>query len=141
MNARPDDELTDKDYQRLARFRHGLRVFLRFSEEAARFEGITPAQHQLMLAVRGWPHPQDPTLTNLAEALQLRLHSAGELARRAQAAGLVDLHVDPSDHRRQHVSLTAIGAEKLRALSVLHRDELRRFGADLSDLFTGDESF
>ena len=44
--------LSDADYRALAQFRHALRVFLRFSEDEARAEGITPAQHQLPLAPR-----------------------------------------------------------------------------------------
>ncbi|MEY2432170.1 MAG: hypothetical protein QOC92_1895, partial [Acidimicrobiaceae bacterium] len=35
--------LTDRDYETLAEFRHALRVFLRFSEDAARQEGLTPS--------------------------------------------------------------------------------------------------
>ena len=53
--ARPTAELDDADYQALARFRFALRVFLRFSEDAARAAGLTPNQHQLLLAVRGFP--------------------------------------------------------------------------------------
>ncbi|MCB0988495.1 MAG: winged helix-turn-helix transcriptional regulator [Acidimicrobiales bacterium] len=134
MTSAPTGDLSDGDYERLATFRHALRVFIRFSEEAARAEGVTPAQHQLMLAVRGWPGPTDPTLSDVADFLQLRLNSAGELARRAEAAGLVRLVNDRDDHRKQHVVLTKAGAEKLRDLTVLHRDELKRFRSHLSDL-------
>mgnify|MGYP001424265066 FL=1 len=41
---------------------------------------------------------------------------------------------DRDDHRKQHVVLTKAGAEKLRDLTVLHRDELKRFRSHLSDL-------
>src|SRR4051794_2438462 len=47
--------LSDREYRALARFRYALRVFQRFSEQAARDAGVTPAQHQLLLAVRGHP--------------------------------------------------------------------------------------
>lgn len=43
------------DYTRLLEFRTGLRQFLRWSDRAAKEAGITPAQHQLLLAVRGHP--------------------------------------------------------------------------------------
>jgi DNA-binding MarR family transcriptional regulator len=91
MTARP---LTDGDYRTLARFRHALRVFLRFSEEAARAEGLTPAQHQLLLAVRGHDDPGAASISDLAEALQLRNHSVVGLVDRSDAAGLTSSRAD-----------------------------------------------
>jgi len=46
---------TKADYQALARFRYGLRLYFRFSEQAVRGIGLTPQQYQLMLAVKGFP--------------------------------------------------------------------------------------
>ena len=128
MTDQAHDDLSEQDYRRLAAFRHALRLFLRFSEQAARTEGITPNQHQLLLAVRGWPHSQAPTISEVARLLQLKVHSTGELARRAASAGLVAVESDPDDHRRQRITL------KLRSLSMQHRDELRRFRLHLADL-------
>jgi DNA-binding MarR family transcriptional regulator len=125
------DDLSDADYQALAQFRHALRIFLRFSEEAARAEGLTPNQHQLLLVVRGWQGERPPTVADIAERLQLRSHSTLELARRAEEAGLVSLRSDPVDLRRQQVHLTPEGARALRRLSELHRDELRRFRTEM----------
>ena len=45
--------LTDADYEDLLTLRTGLRRFLRWSEQQAEEAGLTPAQHQLLLAVRG----------------------------------------------------------------------------------------
>jgi DNA-binding MarR family transcriptional regulator len=125
MTAPP---LTDADYQALARFRRGLRAFLHFSEEAARAEGVTPAQHQLLLAIRGIPgaHEQGPAIGDIAEWLMLRHNSAVELVDRAAAAGLVVRAADTDDARVQRLCLTAEGEEKLARLSALHREELRR---------------
>lgn len=132
--TQPDEDLSDKEYQRLASFRHALRLFMRFSENASRAEGLTPNQHQLLLAVRGWSELGEPSISQVAERLQLKLHSTGELVQRAASAGLLTLENDPSDHRRQLVRLTDLGMNKLRALSVLHRDELKRFRLHLADL-------
>ena len=44
---------SDADYQQLLEFRDGLRRFLHWSETQATAAGLTPAQHQLLLAVRG----------------------------------------------------------------------------------------
>jgi len=127
-------QLSDREYQALARFRHALRVFQHFSEQAAREAGITPAQHQLLLAVRGHPGGDPPVVSDLAEALQLRHHSVVELIDRADAAGLVRRTQDPADQRRQRVRLTATGREVLERLSVVHRDELRRFRKQMMDV-------
>lgn len=130
----PGRPLSDDDYRALASFRHGLRRFLRFSEEAARAAGLTPAQHQLLLAVRGHRGEGAPTIGDVAEGLQQRLHSAGELVGRTVANGYLERHPDPEDHRRILLTLTAQGQEVLDRLSVLHRDELRRFHREMDDL-------
>ncbi len=45
------DQLKDEDYQTLAAIRAALRRFTHFSEEAAKTAGVTPQQHQALLAV------------------------------------------------------------------------------------------
>jgi DNA-binding MarR family transcriptional regulator len=130
----PIAPLTDQQYRSLARFRRALRVFQRFSEVSARGAGITPAQHQLLLAVRGWPTGQSPSIGGLARVLQTKPNSTLELARRAEAAGLTRLSEDPNDRRQQLVSLTAAGERKLAELSVQHRDELRRFRREMNQV-------
>lgn len=120
--------MTDRQYQSLAEFRFALRVFLRFSEEAAREVGLTPAQHQLLLAIRGWPPGLDePSIGALAERLQSTPQSTLELARRAEEADLVTVNAARQDRRRQVVTLTERANVRLDALSAAHRDELRRF--------------
>ena len=124
--------MSDRSYRALAGFRHALRIFLRFSEEQARRAGLTPAQHQLLLTIKGWAGRTDPSMSDIAEQLQLRLHSTLELVQRAESAGLVRRQADGDDGRRSLVSLTALGEHKLAELSVVHRDELRRFRGELN---------
>jgi DNA-binding MarR family transcriptional regulator len=125
--------LSNREYRSLARFRHALRRFEAFSEAAARAAGLTPAQHQLLLAIRGHPHPR-PSTSELAEVLQLRLHSVTELAARALAGGWILRESDPADARRVVWLLSEAGEGKLAALSVAHRDELRRFRREMNDV-------
>lgn len=134
--AEPGDHrpLTVGDYRALARFRHALRVFLRFSEDAARSAGTTPTQHQLLLAVKGWPSADPPSIGDLADVLQLRHHSTVELVQRATAAGLVSSTSDRDDQRRQLVHLTPDGERLLASLSRLHREELQRFRSEMNDV-------
>jgi DNA-binding MarR family transcriptional regulator len=126
--------ITAADYQALARFRRSLRAFLHFSEQAARDAGLTPAQHQLLLAVKGTESGRPPTIGEVADSLKLRHHSAVELVDRAVAGGLVKRESDPRDARCQRLVLTTRGEEKLAGLSALHRQELRRFKAEMLEL-------
>ena len=123
--------VTPAEYRALASFRKALRMFLRFSEEAARGVGITPAQHQLLLAVKGFGGEGAPSVGDLADALQLRHHSTVELVDRAAAAGLVARIEDPDDARRHLLVLTRAGEQILERLSGLHRSELRRFRVEV----------
>jgi DNA-binding MarR family transcriptional regulator len=125
--------MTDAEYRALARFRFALRVFLRFSEDAARSAGLTPTQHQLLLAVRGFPDGE-PTISDVARWLQLRHHSTVELIDRAVEADLLARHSDEEDRRRQRLALTERGDRLLASLSSAHRDELRRFRSEMAEL-------
>ena len=130
-------QLRDDEYQALARLRYLLRVFLRFSEDAARDEGLTPQQHQLLLAVRGFSGGRAPTVGEVADMLQLQQHSVVELVTRAEDSGLVHRDADPADRRRQLLRLTARGEERLARLAPLHQEELRRFRDEIN-LLLGD---
>ena len=134
MTTSRHTEFADRDYRTLATFRHALRVFLRFSEDAARTEGLTPNQHQLLLAIRGFSGADAPTIGDAAASLQLQHHSVVELVDRAVDAGLVTRRVDPNDRRRQRLALTAKGARTLARLSAAHREELRRFRDEMTEV-------
>lgn len=118
--------LGDEDYRELLRLRTGLRQFLRLSEDFAREIGLTPAQHQLLLAVRGHGEHSGPTIGDIATYLLLRHHSAVELVDRAVAAGLVRRRSDAGDARAVRITLTAAGRRSLERLSARNLDELRR---------------
>jgi DNA-binding MarR family transcriptional regulator len=122
--------LSERDYRALADFRNLLRWFLRFSENEARAHGLSPSQHQLLLAIRGHRGPA-PTIADMAEALQQRHHSTSELVARAVAAGLVTRTMDPADRRRQYLTLTPRGRTLLEALATAHRRELRLLRSEL----------
>jgi DNA-binding MarR family transcriptional regulator len=129
--------LSDADYQRLLEFRVGLRRFLRWSEEQASGVHVTPAHHQLLLAIRGHADPQGPTVGDVAEALLLRHHSAVELIDRAVAAGLIKRTTDAYDLRIVRLRLTANGARKLEQLAARHVEELARIAPRMRALWEG----
>jgi DNA-binding MarR family transcriptional regulator len=124
--------LTKQDFEALARFRFGIRRYLRFSEETVRSHGLTPQQYQLLLALKGFPGRDWATVRELADRLQLRHHSVVELVNRAQGQGLVERVPHPDDARAVRVQLTADGEQILGRLSALHRDELRRMDSTLA---------
>lgn len=128
--------LRDADYQALAAFRHALRNFLHFSEAAAEALGLTPQQHQALLAIRGASGDGHLTVGALAEQLVIRPHSAVGLVSRLAAEGLVRREEGAADRRQVHVLLTAKAETLLERLSRAHREELRRIGPSLRTLLT-----
>jgi DNA-binding MarR family transcriptional regulator len=131
------ETLTLSDYQSLAEFRYQIRRFLRFSEEAARKAGIEPRQHQLLLAIKGLPPRERPSIGTLAERLQLQHHSTVELANRLAKGGYVRRMRDSGDRREVLLRLTAKGEKLLRELSLDHRAELRTAGPTLMAALLG----
>ena len=117
--------------QDLASFRYQLRKFLRFSERAAKSQGLTPQQHQLLLGIAGYNGTKRATISDLAEFLQERHNSVVELVGRAVGKGLVRKDHDSKDRRFVYVSLTSRGEFTLAKLAELHRGEIERLRAGL----------
>lgn len=128
---------TDEDYARLLAFRTQLRRFEHWSRDEAAKLALTQAQHQLLLAIRGHDDPRGPTIGQVADHLLVRHHTAGELADRTHEQSLVSRHADEIDHRVVRLRLTTEGSSRLRSLSALHLEELRRLSSTLGDLTGG----
>ncbi len=129
-SARPDQA----DYQLLAEFRYRIRCFLGFSQNRARAVGLTPRQHQALLAIRGFSGDRPANVGDLAERLRIRHHSAAELVDRLAEAGLVERSHDPVDQRRVLLNLTARAEECLAGLSAAHLEELERMAPLLEQM-------
>ena len=127
---------SEDDYRRLLELRTGLRRFLRWSEQQARAAGLTPAQHQLLLAVRGHPDSRGPTVGEVAGYLLLRHHSVVGLVDRAEAAGLVTRRPDVANLSSVRLQLTAKGSRRLDALSEQHLEELEHLAPTMHALWT-----
>lgn len=125
-------ELTAEQYKLLAEFRHRIREFLHFSEEAARSQGIEPQQHQLLLAIQGLPSNTKPTVSVLAARLCIRHHSTVELINRLSERGAVIRRNSEEDRREVLVELTEKGRTILQNLSVLHWHQLQDSGPELA---------
>ena len=126
---------SDEDYRRLLELRTGLRRFLRWSEQQAEAAGVTPAQHQLLLAIRGHPDERGPTIGEAAGYLLLRHHSVVGLVDRAENAGLIVRMPDPENRSIVRLRLTEQGATQLDALSELHLAELAHLAPTMHALW------
>lgn len=131
QRTRSRRRIGDADYARLLTVRTALRRFERWSATQAAAHGVTASQHQLLLAVRGHPEPEGPTISQVAEYLLIRHHSAVELADRTEKAGLILRSRDDADHRVVRLRLAEPGLRLLEALSGSHLQEL----ASLTPLF------
>jgi DNA-binding MarR family transcriptional regulator len=131
---RTSARVTKAEYEALAAFRYNLRQFLHFSESAAETAGVTPRQHQALLAVKGFPGRDSVTIGELAEQLQIAHHSAVGLVDRLAAQKLIIREAGSEDRRQVYVRLSARGAEVLQKLTNAHKDELRRLASVFSDL-------
>ncbi len=127
-------QLDKGQYETLAAFRYSLRKFIHFSESAAKAAGVTPQQHQALLAVKGFPGRETVTVGELAERLRLRHHSAVGLIDRLVADDLLSRETPPGDRRRVYVRLTRRGECVLAGLSSAHAGELRKISPELSRL-------
>ncbi|HEX9047107.1 MAG TPA: MarR family transcriptional regulator [Verrucomicrobiae bacterium] len=127
-------QLTKVQYEALAEFRYGLRQFLRFSEAAAQAAGLTPQQHQALLAIKGFPGRDQVTIGELAERLQIAHHSAVGLADRLVAERYVRRMPGQKDRRRVYLALTRRGESVLQKLSAAHSEQLGQLGPQISQL-------
>ncbi|REE94648.1 DNA-binding MarR family transcriptional regulator [Paenibacillus taihuensis] len=112
-------------YEQLAEFRYTLRKFIHFSESAAREMGLTPQQHQLLLAIQGYPGRDYATISELAERLQVTHHACVGLVTRCENSDLVSRRPNPDDARSVHIALTDKGLEILERLSAVHLQQIR----------------
>ena len=125
--------LADADYAMLADFRAALRSFLAFSEARAGAVGLSPQQHQALLAIRGAGAVQ-ATVGYVADRLILKPHSASELIHRLETLGLLVRRTVAEDRRRVILTLTDHAEALLTDLSATHRDEIQRLKPLLLDL-------
>jgi DNA-binding MarR family transcriptional regulator len=119
------DQLTKADFAALSELRYQMRRFERFSEAAARAEGITPLQYLMLLHIKGFEGRDWATVGELADRLQAQQHGVVALVSRCEAAGLVARRSSQEDRRRVEVHLLPAGEKILRKLAAVHRAELR----------------
>jgi DNA-binding MarR family transcriptional regulator len=123
--------LTEPEYLALGEFRYQLRRFLRHMEESARALGANPQQYQLVLAVKSLPRDLTPTISRLAERMQLNHNSMVELVDRCEENKLLRRTRSGNDRRQVTLSITPEGESLLRRLGAAAREELQDMGPSL----------
>lgn len=126
--------LEQSDFEHLLELRTGLRRFIRWSDRQAQAAGLTPAKHQLLLAIRGHADPAGPTVGEVANYLVLRHHSAVGLIDRAVGDGLVE-RKRAGSRGVVRVTLTPAGNNKLDALAETHLEELAHLAPTMRALW------
>jgi DNA-binding MarR family transcriptional regulator len=120
--------LVDSEYAALAEFRYQLRRFLRHMEEEVRVTGVNPQQYQVVLALKGLPRDQVPSISTLAERMQLNHNSMVELVDRCEQNGLLRRVRSAEDRRQVTLAISAEGEILLKKLGAAARQELRNIG-------------
>ncbi len=124
-------KIKQTEYEVLAGLRYALRQFLRFSEEVARSTGITPQQHQALLAIKGFPGRNRVTIGELAERLQIRHHSAVGLTDRLVVKGFLARKPAPQGPASGLSDTDSAGRRVLEELTAAHKEQLRRVGPQI----------
>lgn len=127
--------ISDRDYKLLASVRAELRSFLKFTEANTTSLGLTPQQHQVLLALRANDR-RELTISELAEIMLLESHSISGMADRLAKLGLVERVRSETDRRRINLRLTGQADEMLSALAEAHKAELRRIRPLLINLLS-----
>ncbi|HEX7284966.1 MAG TPA: MarR family winged helix-turn-helix transcriptional regulator [Candidatus Angelobacter sp.] len=120
--------LQDAEYVALAEFRYQLRRFLRHMEDEVRECGVNPQQYQVVLAVKGLPRDEVPTISRLAERMQLNHNSMVELVDRCEERALLKRVRSGKDRRQVTLAITPEGEAMLRRLGSAAHQELRNIG-------------
>lgn len=118
-------ELTQADFEALARFRFATRQYLAFAEQGAKAVGLTSQQYQALLAIKAQAYSGAMTVGELAKRLLLRPHSAAELIDRLAAIDVVVREPALQDRRVVNIRLTSRGEALLAQLSERNLRELR----------------
>lgn len=124
VSATRTPALTTESLAEVEHFRYVLRRFMRASEEAAYREGLTPRQHQLLLALKGYPERDYANIGELADRLQACPHGVVGIVDRLERAGLVVRRRGQDDRRQVFIHLTPAGEASLARLSCEHLREL-----------------
>jgi DNA-binding MarR family transcriptional regulator len=125
-------DVTLSDYRALAEFRYQIRRYLAFGEQAIKTAGLRSRQYQLLLALKGLPEGMEATITNIADRLGIRHHSAVELINRLEKRGFVKRQRSDVHRSFVFVRITKEGETVLQKLVASRKADLQVAGPILA---------
>lgn len=132
--------LTPEVYRAMGEFRRAMRGFLAFSEAGAHDHGLTSQQHQALLAIKAHAGPEPMTVSELADCLLIKTHSAVGLVTRLVERGLVERRASTKDRRRVQLVLRPTGEAVLAEISEANLEQLAGVARILRDLLASARS-
>lgn len=123
--------LSKRRFIALSEFRTSLGLFLRFSEEAARREGLTSRKYLLLLHLCGTVGRDWATISELADRLNASHQSTVALVQRCLRLGLVTKRRSKTDARCMEIHPTPRGVRLAARVAASHSDEIGRLRAAL----------
>ena len=118
------NSLPPEGYEALAELRYLGRKFLRFSKDLLRAKvGLNPEQYEALLAIKAFPG-KSLTISQLSERLQVKHHSAVNIADRLSERKLIRRQAGEQDRRERHLELTDKGEKLIEELATVHYTEL-----------------
>ena len=126
------NDVTLSDYRALAEFRYQIRRYLAFGEQAIKAAGLRSRQYQLLLALKGLPEGMEATITNIADRLGIRHHSAVELVNRLEKRGFVRRQRSDVHRSFVFVLITKEGETVLQKLVASRKADLQIAGPILA---------
>lgn len=116
--------LSPEGYEALAELRYLGRKFLRFSKDFLRAKaGLNTEQYEALLAIKAFPG-KSLTISQLSERLQVKHHSAVNIADRLSERKLIRRQTSEQDRRERHLALTDKGEKLIEELATVHYTEL-----------------
>lgn len=120
------NSLLPAEYEALADFRYLLRKFLRFSKDFLKAKaGLNPEQYEALLAIKAFPG-NSLTILQLSERLQIKHHSAVNIADRLAERKLIRRQTGKQDRRERYLELTTKGEKLIEEMASMHHAELSR---------------
>ena len=89
--------LSKSEYEALSNFRYALRSFLKFSKDTAEYVGLTPRQHQALLAIKGFKGRERITKRRISRKTS---HQTSQRSRINQPYGSAKFDRQRAKHRR-----------------------------------------
>jgi len=127
----PLEKLSAGDYEALANLIYALRRFTVFSTSEVQRLGITPQQHQALLAIKGLPDGKTMTIGMLADLLLIARDSATVLVQTLEEMQFIVRSGVKAGSQNERVTLTAKAEHILEQLSGAHLHEIREMAPEL----------